>query len=155
MPRLTFAKSWPKILLKPRFGMRMWSGSWPPSKPLIETPERLFWPFWPRPAVLPLPKPMPRPTRIRPLRAPLLSRRSLSLIVMVALAFAVFALWTGPEGSVRFDFARWLKARIGSGLFHHDGLGDIAAAIDLGDRRAAVRRDLRRGRGRLPFGQRC
>src|SRR3546814_21115632 len=58
---------------------------------------------------------------------------------MVALAFAVFALWTGPEGSVRFDFARWLKARIGSGLFHHDGLGDIAAAIDLGDRRAAVK----------------
>src|SRR3546814_6891068 len=103
----------------------MWSGIWPPSKPLIETPERLFWPFWPRPAVLPLPEPMPRPTRIRPLRAPLLSRRSLSLIVMVALAFAVFALWTGPEGSVRFDFARWLKARIGSGLFHHDGLGDI------------------------------
>src|SRR3546814_18221137 len=58
---------------------------------------------------------------------------------MFALAFAVFALWTGPEGSVRFDFARWLKARIGSGLFHHDGLGDIAAAIDLGDRRAAVK----------------
>src|SRR3546814_19930728 len=82
---------------------------------------------------------MPRPTRIRPLRAPLLSRRSLSLIVMVALAFAVFALWTGPEGSVRFAFARWLKARIGSGLFHHYGLGDIDAAIDLGARRAAVK----------------
>src|SRR3546814_19617092 len=116
----------------------MWSGIWPPSKPLIETPERLFWPFWPRPAVLPLPEPMPRPTRIRPLRAPSLSRRSLSLIVMVALAFAVFALWTGPEGSVRFDFARWLKDRIGSGLFHHDGLGDIDAPIHQGDRRGAV-----------------
>src|SRR3546814_17834277 len=138
MPRLTIAKSLPKILLKPRFGMRMWSGIWPPSKPLIETPERLFWPFWPRPAVLPLPEPMPRPTRIRPLRAPLLSRRSLSLIVMVALAFAVFARWTGTEGSVRVDFARWLKARIWTGLFHHDGLAAIAAGDALGYRLVAV-----------------
>ena len=52
------------MLLKPRFGSRMWSGIWPPSKPAIDTPERALAPFWPRPAVLPLPEPMPRPTRI-------------------------------------------------------------------------------------------
>src|SRR5215207_6500265 len=68
------------MLLKPRFGIRMWSGIWPPSKPKTETPERLFWPFWPRPAVLPTPEPMPRPTRTRDLRVPLLSRMSLSFI---------------------------------------------------------------------------
>ena len=73
-PRFTSARSLAKMLLKPRFGMRMWSGIWPPSKPLTETPERAFSPFWPRPAVLPLPEPMPRPTRIRALRAPALSR---------------------------------------------------------------------------------
>src|SRR5256885_14430664 len=28
-------------------------------------PARDFWPFWPRPAVLPLPEPAPRPTRLR------------------------------------------------------------------------------------------
>ncbi len=54
-----------KILLKPRFGSRMWSGIWPPSKPLMATPERDFWPLTPRPAVLPVPEPMPRPTRLR------------------------------------------------------------------------------------------
>src|SRR6476646_8388353 len=74
------------MLLKPRFGRRMWSGIWPPSKPLIETPERLFWPFWPRPAVLPTPEPMPRPTRTRLLRAPLLSRMSFSFISLHSLS---------------------------------------------------------------------
>src|SRR5690606_13478081 len=64
----------------------MWSGIWPPSKPLMDTPERLFWPFWPRPPVLPLPEPMPRPTRIRLLRAPALSRMSLSFISLHSLS---------------------------------------------------------------------
>src|SRR5579872_1423739 len=59
----------------------MWSGIWPPSNPKTETPSRLFWPFWPRPAVLPSPEPMPRPTRTRLWRAPGLSRISLSFIV--------------------------------------------------------------------------
>src|SRR3954454_5451517 len=58
------------MLLKPGFGSRMWSGIWPPSKPFTATPERLFWPLWPRPAVLPMPEPMPRPTRRRALREP-------------------------------------------------------------------------------------
>src|SRR4051812_4395201 len=78
------------MLLKPRFGSRMWSGIWPPSKPAMLTPERALAPFWPRPAVLPRPEPMPRPTRTRPCRAPLLSRISLSFMVF-ALAFAFVA----------------------------------------------------------------
>src|SRR5437660_5602773 len=45
------------------------------------TPVRDFWPFTPRPAVLPLPEPMPRPTRMRRLRAPALSAIWLSFIV--------------------------------------------------------------------------
>src|ERR1700756_2642268 len=32
---------------------------------MLWLPERDFWPFWPRPAVLPLPEPWPRPTRFR------------------------------------------------------------------------------------------
>ena len=86
---------WRTMLLKPRFGMRMWSGIWPPSKPLIETPERALAPFWPRPAVLPLPEPIPRPTRMRLLRAPALSRSSLSFISVHSLS-----LWS-----------RWMEGR--------------------------------------------
>src|SRR5689334_10497646 len=78
------------MLLKPRFGSRMWSGIWPPSNPAIDTPERDLAPFWPRPAVFPRPEPMPRPTRTRPCRAPLLSRSWLSFI-SCALAFAFVA----------------------------------------------------------------
>ena len=51
------------MLLKPRLGRRRCSGIWPPSKPLMRTPERAVWPLPPRPPVLPLPEPMPRPTR--------------------------------------------------------------------------------------------
>src|SRR5438067_7619553 len=69
------------MLLKPRLGSRRCSGIWPPSKPLIRTPERAVWPLPPRPAVLPLPEPMPRPTRMRFLCEPALSAISLSFIV--------------------------------------------------------------------------
>src|SRR4051812_24931453 len=82
------------MLLKPRFGSRMWSGIWPPSKPLIDTPERALAPFWPRPAVLPRPEPMPRPTRTRLWRAPLLSRISFSFIILHSLSLlSRFALY--------------------------------------------------------------
>src|SRR3954465_15158742 len=74
------------MLLKPRLGSRMWSGICPPSKPAIDTPERDLAPFWPRPAVLPLPEPMPRPTRMRPLRAPSLSLSSFSFMSLHSLS---------------------------------------------------------------------
>src|SRR5918993_2035011 len=88
-PRLTSLRSRAFGGVKPRFGRRRWSGIWPPSKPLIDTPVRAFWPFTPRPAVLPLPEPMPRPMRIRSLVAP-----SLSLIWLSFIA---------PSGSRAFD----------------------------------------------------
>src|SRR3954447_3399671 len=74
------------MLLKPRFGSRMWRGICPPSKPAIDTPERALAPFWPRTAVLPSPEPMPRPTRTRRWRAPLLSLSSLSFMVVHSLS---------------------------------------------------------------------
>src|SRR5439155_3670242 len=55
----------------PPLGSRRCSGIWPPSKPTLwYPPERDFWPLWPRPAVLPSPEPMPRPTRRRAFLAP-------------------------------------------------------------------------------------
>src|SRR5579885_38603 len=45
-------------------------GICPPSKPLMRTPVRDFWPLTPRPPVLPLPEPMPRPTRLELWREP-------------------------------------------------------------------------------------
>src|ERR1700726_2451418 len=80
--RLISANSRRKILLKPRLGSRRWIGIWPPSKPLMRTPESAVWPLPPRPAVLPLPEPMPRPTRMRFLREPALSAISLSFIAL-------------------------------------------------------------------------
>src|ERR1700729_361554 len=78
--RLISANSTRKMLLKPRFGSRRCSGIWPPSKPLMRTPERAVWPLPPRPACLPLPEPMPRPTRMRGLDEPGLSLTSLSFM---------------------------------------------------------------------------
>src|SRR5471032_237498 len=72
-----------EVLRKPRFGRRRCSGIWPPSKPLMRTPERAVWPLPPRPPVLPLPEPMPRPIRMRFLREPGLSAIWFSFIVFV------------------------------------------------------------------------
>src|SRR5580692_5120349 len=64
--RLTMLNSLRKILVKPRFGMRRCSGIWPPSKPRIKRiPVRERWPLCPRVDVLPMPEPIPRPTRLR------------------------------------------------------------------------------------------
>src|SRR5919199_118339 len=51
--------------------IRMWIGICPPSKLWrVLLPDRAPAPFWPRPAVLPVPEPSPRPTRLRSLRLP-------------------------------------------------------------------------------------
>src|SRR3954462_15794514 len=83
--RLISANSTRKMFVKPRLGRRRCSGICPPSKPLMRTPERAVWPLPPRPDVLPLPEPMPRPTRMRFLREPALSAISLSFIVSFLL----------------------------------------------------------------------
>src|SRR4030081_1188907 len=67
LSRFTMLNSLRKILVKPRLGMRRWSGIWPPSKPrIIREPLRERWPLCPRVDVLPMPEPMPRPTRFLP-----------------------------------------------------------------------------------------
>src|SRR5439155_16222297 len=64
--RLTMLNSLRKILVKPRLGMRRCSGIWPPSKPrIIREPVRERCPLCPRVDVLPMPDPIPRPTRLR------------------------------------------------------------------------------------------
>src|SRR6266403_2202232 len=83
----------------PRFGRRRWIGIWPPSKPLMRTPERAVWPLPPRPAVLPLPEPMPRPTRMRFLREPALSAISLSFIV----GFLILGARSEPKTGSHFS----------------------------------------------------
>jgi hypothetical protein len=50
--------------VNPRFGTRRCNGIWPPSNPRINrAPDRDHCPLWPRVDVLPMPDPMPRPTR--------------------------------------------------------------------------------------------
>src|SRR5436853_4927758 len=51
----------------------------------MRTPERAVWPLPPRPPVLPLPEPMPRPMRMRSLRDPGRSAISLSFISQSSL----------------------------------------------------------------------
>ena len=64
--RLTIANSLRKMFVKPRFGMRRCSGIWPPSNPrIMREPLRERCPLCPRVDVLPMPEPMPRPTRLR------------------------------------------------------------------------------------------
>src|ERR1700740_1609651 len=64
--RLTILNSLRKMFVKPGFGMRRCSGIWPPSKPrIMREPVRERWPLCPRVEVLPMPEPMPRPTRLR------------------------------------------------------------------------------------------
>src|SRR5579863_932464 len=79
-PRLTSLRTTGAGGLNPRLGWRRCKGIWPPSKPLMRTPERAVWPLPPRPACLPLPEPMPRPTRVRGLDDPGLSLTSLSFM---------------------------------------------------------------------------
>src|SRR5208337_3419113 len=62
--RFTMSYSSRKMLVKPRFGTRRCNGIWPPSNPRISrAPDRDHCPLCPRVEVLPMPDPMPRPTR--------------------------------------------------------------------------------------------
>src|SRR3984885_1777525 len=85
-PRLTSLYSSCAGGVKPRLGRRRCRGIWPPSKPLMRTPERAVWPLPPRPACLPFPEPMPRPTRMRAFDDPGLSLISLSFMAASLLA---------------------------------------------------------------------
>src|SRR4029453_11232070 len=106
--------------LNPRFGRRRCSGICPPSKPTLwKPPERARWPLWPRPAVLPQPEPMPRPTRWRSCLAPGAGFRELSRID--AHQIADF-----------FDHAA-----------HRRGIGELDRVIDPLQTEAAHRRAMR------------
>src|SRR5688572_451623 len=87
------------MLVKPRlYGIRFWIGSCPPSKPRrTPRPERAFWPFVPRPAVLPLPLPWPRPTRLRSRFVPGFGRRSSSVSGMSWFLSLAVALGDVPH----------------------------------------------------------
>src|SRR5262249_20358253 len=64
--RLTMLNSLRKMFVNPRFGNRRCSGIWPPSNPrIMREPLRERCPLWPRVEVLPMPEPIPRPTRFR------------------------------------------------------------------------------------------
>src|SRR5437870_2660481 len=109
------------VFLKPRLGSRRCSGICPPSKPLMRTPERAVWPLPPRPPVLPIPEPMPRPMRARFLRAPGRSASSWSFIAQSSFASRHVGLVPGTTALVL--------------IFHH--LHDV---MDLADHAAGRRR---------------
>src|SRR5690242_10087645 len=80
--RFTTEKLLAKILRKPRLGMRMCSGIWPPSKPCTWLPVRALAPLTPRPDVLPRPEEEPRPSLSLRLWAPGLLAIWLSFILL-------------------------------------------------------------------------
>ena len=75
------------------------------AKPLIDTPERAFWPLWPLPDVLPVPDPMPRPIRLRFRVEPGLSLIALSFILLSCQA---------PDGVL--PLSRSIRPRRGRGV---------------------------------------
>src|SRR5262245_32592926 len=121
--------------LKPRFGSRRWSGIWPPSNPLMRTPDRAVWPLPPRPPVLPVPEPMPRPIRLRFLRAPGRSASSCSFILQPS-----FFPSSSPASSPPRSGKTWMG---GTSPDHDDGLllcsHHAQQVPDLGDHAAGLR----------------
>src|SRR5215211_2875472 len=88
--RFTTSYSTRNGLWKPRFGTRRCSGIWPPSNPRLNlNPERDFAPLWPRPAVLPLPDPWPRPMRFLGCFIPFGGRRLLRLISIAKFSLSL------------------------------------------------------------------
>src|SRR5579863_4577619 len=98
----------------------------------MRTPVRAVWPLPPRPACLPLPEPMPRPTRIRFLREPALSAISLSFIALSPCYFLLLLADDADEMLNLGDHA----ANLGGIL----QLGDAADLVELQpDQRRALR----------------
>src|ERR1700753_1848811 len=92
------------MLVKPRWGRRRCSGIWPPSKPRIRLePEREPWPLWPRGEVLPMPEPIPRPTRLRPVLAFRGARRLDRFFAMISSLIAPAKLSFADSRSERFQ----------------------------------------------------
>src|SRR5206468_10362353 len=149
------------MLLKPRFGNRMWSGIWPPSNPAMLTPERDLAPFWPRPAVFPRPEPMPRPTRTRLWRAPLLSLSSLSFMIVHSLSLLSR---NAPEGAERsgglFDLQQMLHLadlaeHFGRALHFHSSMQLVEAKSNQRRPLRLVPADRRSGLGDLDLRHDC
>src|SRR3954468_6161000 len=124
----------------------------------MATPERAVWPLPPRPPVLPLPEPMPRPTRMRVLFAPGLSRSSFKRAICLSpylLRFVPSAPNAPPVQSLLFaaDDAHEVRdlvdhaAHFGS-VFEGPLLADLVEAEpDQG--RPLIRRTTGRGRDLL------
>src|SRR3984957_20342672 len=118
--------------VKPRLGRRRWRGIWPPSKPLMRTPERAVWPLPPRPACLPLPEPMPRPTRMRDFDDPGLS--------LISLSFMAASLLAVDDAHQMRDFGdhaaiggRVGEGRLAPGLVGAQALGRLARGAGPAD----------------------
>src|SRR5581483_4314301 len=115
--RLTTAYSTRKGFLNPlSLGTRRASGIWPPSNPTGTVP-RAFWPFMPRPAVLPPLPAMPRPTRRRGLVDPFGGFRSWIFIGRRLRRLP------SEEGMLAHWFARFARSR-GLDLLHIDQVRD-------------------------------
>src|ERR1700760_2523922 len=97
----------------------------------MRTPERAVWPLPPRPACLPLPDPMPRPTRIRFLREPALSAISLSFIAKIL--YLVLLLVDDADEMLN----------LGDHAANRRGVLQLADATDLVELQADQRRALR------------
>src|SRR3954454_7073609 len=142
------------MLLKPRFGSRMLSGIWPPSKPAMLTPERALAPFWPRPAVLPRPEPMPRPTRTRDWRAPLLSLISFSFMFVHSLSLLSRSSRRSGWSGGLFDLHQMLHLtdlaeHFGRALHFHAAAQLVEAETDQSRPLRLVAADRRSGLGDL------
>src|SRR6056297_1999189 len=109
----------------------------------IATPERDFWPLMPRPAVLPMPEPGPRPTRLAFFVAPGLSRSSLSFMSLLLAGTpprsdcgrdAAFLGWFGcARWAAPWAYRGWpgvWQVGVGGGLLC--GLGDYRSVCMQG-----------------------
>src|SRR5207247_1167041 len=126
-----------KGFVKPRFGMRRMRGICPPSNPgRVWPPVRAVCPLPPRPAVLPIPEPGPRPLRMRARCEPAGARRPCSTrrstVTGLALAFAfrrIGAFALGRARPVVFGF-RFVGAMPLLAFLHRRHLNEVAHLIE-------------------------